>query len=184
MKSQPIWFLLFSGTSVDGRGTGKYSSRTTEESVALSHLKNECSSPYSTGSVHIVGDDSIYIVAGEEMFQHCLYLVKIRNEDTEPDSRVDSTEEPFFIFFEVEYYATGEGSTQYLGVERNCDKEALVRTAKERVGPFYSHGLTELSEEEFLTKWSQILPPNITRLIKEKSPSQLSYWQELHLNYS
>ena len=49
-------YLLFDGTSEDGRGDGTYCGRTTDKSVARKHY-DECeSNPYSVGKVIAVTD--------------------------------------------------------------------------------------------------------------------------------
>lgn len=51
-----IWYLLFDGTSVDGRGDGKFFKRTTHKGEAYNHYKKIKKSPYSTGKVMLVND--------------------------------------------------------------------------------------------------------------------------------
>jgi len=51
------WFLLFDGTSCDGRGEPKFVGRTSHEKEALQHFKKvEKSRPYGIGKVMIVTD--------------------------------------------------------------------------------------------------------------------------------
>ena len=50
------WYLLFDGSSPDGRGNPNYIGRTTDKKKAVAHYK-KCKSPYSTGKVIIVTDD-------------------------------------------------------------------------------------------------------------------------------
>jgi hypothetical protein len=54
IKSANPWFILYGGTSEDGRGPGEYLGRTTLLYVAKEHLDKCISDPYSTGSVQIV----------------------------------------------------------------------------------------------------------------------------------
>jgi hypothetical protein len=50
------WFVLYDGSSPDGRGQGQFCGRTTDPHKALEHFKECKSNPYSTGSVLIVTD--------------------------------------------------------------------------------------------------------------------------------
>lgn len=50
------WFLLFGGSSADGRGPGNYEGRTTDASVALKHFNKVQADPYSTGYVQVITD--------------------------------------------------------------------------------------------------------------------------------
>lgn len=52
-------YLLFDGTSTDGRGAPKYIGRTTDKKKAEKHYKS-CQSPYSTGKIMVLTDDSFY----------------------------------------------------------------------------------------------------------------------------
>lgn len=52
MTSQPIWYVLYSGSSEDGRGPGVYWGRTTSTMTALTfYRKNIKNNPHSTGRV-------------------------------------------------------------------------------------------------------------------------------------
>lgn len=51
-----LWYLLFDGSSPDGRGEPKYIGRTTSKTIAKKHFKEVESNPYSTGKVMIAND--------------------------------------------------------------------------------------------------------------------------------
>lgn len=51
------WYLLFGGSSVDGRGEGKYIGRTLNRNEAIAHFYQCNSDPYSTGYVLIISDE-------------------------------------------------------------------------------------------------------------------------------
>ena len=53
------WFLLYDGTSVDGRGNPHYAGRTLDVKVAKDHLRKCMRDPYSIGNVRVVTDESI-----------------------------------------------------------------------------------------------------------------------------
>lgn len=50
------WYLLFGGSSVDGRGTGEYVGRTTDKKAAQKHWQKCKKNPCSVGGVVIVTD--------------------------------------------------------------------------------------------------------------------------------
>ena len=52
------WYLLLSGSSADGIGTPDYIGRTKDMEIAKAHVKKERSSPFSTGGVQIINDNS------------------------------------------------------------------------------------------------------------------------------
>lgn len=58
------WFLLYGGSSVDGRGPGIYKGRTADESVAREHHSEISKDPYSTGYVLRVTDSGIEHIHG------------------------------------------------------------------------------------------------------------------------
>lgn len=53
------WFLLFDGSSADGRGAGSYCGRTTDINIARRHLLTCKKNPYSIGGVKMVTDIAI-----------------------------------------------------------------------------------------------------------------------------
>lgn len=53
-----VWYILFGGTSEDGRGRGTYIGRTTDKTVAKKHYEHCRKDPYSTGRVVIYTDTS------------------------------------------------------------------------------------------------------------------------------
>ena len=56
MTNNETWFLLYNGESEDGRGSGKYCTRTTDVNVAKQHWVEIKNNPYSTGKVVAVTD--------------------------------------------------------------------------------------------------------------------------------
>jgi len=53
---EPTWFLLYEGTSEDGRGQGEYIGRTTDKTVAFQHCKKQEDNFYATGGVVAITD--------------------------------------------------------------------------------------------------------------------------------
>lgn len=64
------WFLLFGGSSVDGRLNGShcgpYEGRTTDRVVAQKHYREMRRNPYSIGEVRIITDDSVRVATDED----------------------------------------------------------------------------------------------------------------------
>ena len=56
-KTEPTWYLLFDGTSIDGMGPASYHGRTTDPTKAYLHKKNCDNNPYSVGYVVVVTED-------------------------------------------------------------------------------------------------------------------------------
>jgi hypothetical protein len=52
------WFLLYGGTSADGRGFPKFQGRTTDPQLAFNHYTSCQKDTYSCGKVVIVTDSS------------------------------------------------------------------------------------------------------------------------------
>lgn len=52
--NEPTWYLLYGGTSEDGRGHPRYCGRTTDMSKAAKHFAECESNPYSIGEVRII----------------------------------------------------------------------------------------------------------------------------------
>lgn len=52
----PTWYLLFEGTSVDGRGQASYKCRTDVLAIAEAHKRRISKNPYNTGYVVVVTD--------------------------------------------------------------------------------------------------------------------------------
>lgn len=63
------WFLLYGGSSPDGRGAGRYIGRTTDVKVALKHWREIKKDPYSTGCVDIITNTNIVRACYEEDFR-------------------------------------------------------------------------------------------------------------------
>ncbi len=54
--TEPTWYCLYGGQSVDGRGNGKYIGRTTDLEKAKEHYNKCHNNPYSTGYVMFYTD--------------------------------------------------------------------------------------------------------------------------------
>ena len=49
--TEPTWYILYDGNSVDGTGSPDFYKRTTDKQEAKEHWKKCKSNPYSTGRV-------------------------------------------------------------------------------------------------------------------------------------
>ena len=58
--TNPTWYLLYGGTSIDGRGMGDYIGRTTDKTEAVRHFRKAADSPYSIGHVLVVTDQRTF----------------------------------------------------------------------------------------------------------------------------
>lgn len=54
------WYLLFGGSSPDGRGEGGYVGRTIDKKLAFKHFNRISKDPYSTGYVTVITDTSVH----------------------------------------------------------------------------------------------------------------------------
>lgn len=57
-SEEQTWFILYGGTSVDGRGHEAFVERTTNSKVAKRHLKRNEKNPYFVGSVDVITDEA------------------------------------------------------------------------------------------------------------------------------
>jgi hypothetical protein len=95
-------------------------------------------------------------------------------------------EQPFYRFFVIDYFGTGEGRTFFLQISRNNSPQYPEDFFKKRWEKFvdvdfYLQGTEELTEEEFMKRYSRHIPERIGILIEEKA---LSIWQNhYHFNY-
>ena len=67
------------------------------------------------------------------------------------------TEKPFYRFFVIDYFATGEGRSYWMTICRNYESYDGVDREKEKFSKFvdcdyYMRGFEELTEEEFMKK--------------------------------
>ena len=95
--------------------------------------------------------------------------------------------EPFYKYYVIDYYATGEGRTIFLQISRNNSPQYPEDYFQKRWEKFvdidfYLQGTEELGEREFLDKYTRFLPDVIAHMLREKS---FGIWQtHLHFNWS
>ena len=99
--------------------------------------------------------------------------------------------EPFYRFFAIDYFATGEGRSFWLMICRNYesydDKDRQKERFKEFVGlgaDHYMHGFEELTQEEFLKNYGNLVPPHIEKMIERKNQPAFTWETHYHFNYS
>jgi len=95
--------------------------------------------------------------------------------------------EPFYKYYVIDYYGTGEGRTIFLQISRNNSPQYPEDYFQKRWEKFvdidfYLQGTEELGEREFLDKYTRFLPDVIAHMLREKS---FGIWQtHLHFNWS
>jgi hypothetical protein len=96
-------------------------------------------------------------------------------------------DEPFYKYYVIDYFATGEGRSIWLQISRNNCPQYPVDYLQKRWEKFvdveyYLQGTEELTKEEFMKKYSSQIPERVISLMEEKT---LSTWQShYHFNRS
>ena len=97
---------------------------------------------------------------------------------------VEREAEPFYRFFVIDYYGTGNGRSIYLQISlNNHNDEHYEKEWKHFVNyEYYLQGAEELTEREFLDRYTRLLPNMTVHMLREKS---LTIFQtHLHFNRS
>jgi hypothetical protein len=122
--------------------------------------------------------DKLYEENGDAMKQ----LAEIEKEERE---------RPFYRFFAIEYFATGEGMSFWLKVCRNYglynDRDYDLERFAKFVGEgadHYMYGLTFPTQEEFMTQYANLIPPYIVKMIERRDQPALDWETHFHFNYS
>jgi hypothetical protein len=132
----------------------------------------------------------------QENMKRAAELDKIIHEGIEQYSEaleeLAETERPFYRFFAIEYFATGEGMSFWLKVCRNYDlpmdgkdydMERFVKFIGEGAA-HYLHGLETPTQEEFLEKYANLIPPYIVKMIERRDQPGFDWETHLYFNYS
>jgi len=99
---------------------------------------------------------------------------------------MENEAKPFYRFFAIDYCATGEGRSIWLMICR-YDLDGERDYEYERFANFvnhdhYLHGFDELTEREFLDKYTRFIPNLIANMLRDKT---IGTWQtHLHFNLS
>jgi hypothetical protein len=94
-------------------------------------------------------------------------------------------DKPFYRFFAIDYCATGEGRSIWLMIcryhleERDYEYERFANFVNY---DHYLRGFDELTEREFLDKYTRFIPNLIANMLRDKT---IGTWQtHLHFNLS
>ena len=103
------------------------------------------------------------------------------------DEKFDN--KPFYRFFAVDYFATGEGRSYWLMICRNYQSYNDMDREKEKFAKFvncdyYMQGFEELTEREFLDKYTRFVPYFVAKMMQEKNQPMFTWQTHLHFNYS
>lgn len=99
------------------------------------------------------------------------------------------TEQPFYRFFAIDYLATGEGRSFWLKICRNYQSYDGKDREKERFVKFvdcdyYMQGFEELTEREFLDKYTRFIPYFVAEMMQRRDQPVFTWETHLHFNYS
>ena len=106
--------------------------------------------------------------------------------------REEENEKPFYRFFAIEYFATGEGMSFWLKVCRNYDlpmdgrdydMERFVKFIGEGA-EYYLHGLETPTQEEFMEKYARLIPEHVQTMIARRDQPGFDWETHLYFNYS
>jgi hypothetical protein len=122
--------------------------------------------------------DKLYEENGDAMKQ----LAEIEKEELE---------RPFYRFFAIEYFATGEGMSFWLKVcrnypphnDRDCDLERFAKFIGEGA-KYYLHGLETPTQEEFMEKYAKLIPEHVRTMIERRDQPGFDWETHLYFNYS
>ena len=103
----------------------------------------------------------------------------------------EELERPFYRFFAIEYFATGEGMSFWLKVCRNYpphnDRDYDLERFAKFIGEgakYYLHGLETPTQEEFMEKYAKLIPPYIVKMIERRDQPEFNWETHLYFNHS
>ena len=116
-------------------------------------------------------------------------LDKLHEENSEGMKQLAETERPFYRFFAVEYFGTGEGMSFWLKACRNYEpydgKDYEMESFKEFVGEsFFFGGIEEPTEEEFRTRFANLIPAYVSKMLDRRDQPGFIWETHYHFNYS
>jgi len=99
------------------------------------------------------------------------------------------SDKPFYRFFAIDYFATGEGRSYWLQICRNYqpvdDRDRqFERFAKFVPDDHYLRGCDELTEEEFMEKYAELIPNHVKVQVHRCDQPAFTWQSHLHVNYS
>jgi regulator of replication initiation timing len=94
----------------------------------------------------------------------------------------EESQKNYYNYRVIDYCASGEGRTIFLQIYRNDSNDYYQKRWRQFVGQeFYLPGTEELSEREFLDKYSRFLPNVVAHKLRDRS---LTIWEtQVHFNY-
>jgi len=97
--------------------------------------------------------------------------------------------EPFYRFFAIDYFATGEGRSYFLTICRNYQSYDDRDREKEKFSKFvdcdyYMQGFEELPENEFMERYDKLVPEHVKVQVHRRDQPFFTWQQHLHVNYS
>ena len=103
--------------------------------------------------------------------------------------REAENELPFYRFFAVEYYGTGEGVSYWLKACRNYESydgvDREMESFKEFIGEsFFFGGIEEPTEEEFRTRYAALIPDYVRKMLDKRDQPGFIWETHYHFNYS
>ena len=121
-----------------------------------------------------------------------LVLENLTHEEMlEISEKREAENRPFYRFFAIEYFATGEGMSFWLKVCRNYqqfdDRDRDLERFVKFIGvgaEHYIHGLTQPTQEEFMTQYANLIPPYIVKMIERRDQPGFDWETHFHFNYS
>ena len=95
----------------------------------------------------------------------------------------------FYRFFAVEYFGTGEGMSFWLKICRNYGsydgRDYELESFKEFISePFFFGGIEEPTEEEFRTKYANLIPDYVSKMLDKRDQPGFIWETHYHFNYS
>lgn len=115
---------------------------------------------------------------------------KFMEENSEAMQQLTEIERrEFYRFFAVDYFATGEGRSYWLMICRNYRSYDDLDREKEKFAKFvncdyYMQGFEELTEREFLDKYTRFIPYFVAEMMQKRNQPMFTWQTHLHFNYS
>ena len=99
------------------------------------------------------------------------------------------SDKPFYRFFAIDYFATGEGRSFWLMICRNYQSvddrdRQFEQFAKFVPDDHYLQIAEELTEREFLDKYTRFIPYFVAEMMQKKDQPAFTWQTHLHFNYS
>jgi hypothetical protein len=89
-----------------------------------------------------------------------------------------------WVFYAMDYFATGEGRTLMFLVEKGSNPELSVQDFINFCTPYYAPFIEKCTKQDFMQKYSSFLPPAMKSLFNGsvEAPT-LRFLQEFHFNF-